>query len=537
MLAVILLLCGANYIWAQSAINDIPEKVDAADATITEMGHATITMKREVVTDPLTHLTDTIVTIENIEWNTEAGTAKKRMAQRNAANGSDFEYMDQNWAQDMQWFKFNYPSINADGEEVVLSSMACMPDGDNEIHNVNNIIVGCHITITSDKECPTSYDGTFSAALSDVRFIMSFAGSGINPFSHDTSQPHVNLVILPDYEGYGVTKTNAHPYLYQELTARQVVDAVRYGKALYETSSAVNSIRHPFRSGWRTITLGYSQGGSVALATQRFIEQNGLTDELHLAGSICADGPYDLMSTLMYYVANDSEGKPMSMPVVLPLILKGMCDSNPYMKNHQVSDYLSERFLETGIIDWITSKNMSTDDITDEWKNLYRNGKNGDSNYFREVLTSDGKAYLNKILTEEGYNYFKSLYDTNKNTYTSATGIPLPTHRGLMEDLHFALESNNVTMGWQPQHAIFLYHSYNDTVVPEKNRERACNTIGDWVIRVKGSGNDHVNEGTSFFFSNSEKADRCVEILAGSNIHQTVSDVTSMKSGFSYLDQ
>ena len=537
MLVAIFFLCGVNNIWAQSAINDIPKEVNAADATITKMGHATITMKREVVTDPNTHLIDTLATIENIEWNTEAGTAKKRMVKQNSDGGSDFSFMDKNWTQDMWWFKFNYPSINADGEKVILSSMACMPDEDEEITNVNNIIVGCHITITSDHECPTNYDGSLEAAMSDVRMIMSYAGSGLGFFSHDTSQPHVNLVILPDYEGYGVTKNDAHPYLYQELTARQVVDAVRYGKALYETSSEVSSIRHPFRNGWRTITLGYSQGGSVALATQRFIEQNGLTDELHLAGSICGDGPYDLMSTLMYYVDNDSKGIPMSMPVVLPLILKGMCDSNPYMKNHQVSDYLSERFLETGIIDWLTSKEMSTDDITDALKKLYRDGKNGDSNYFHEYLTSDGTAYLNKMLTEEGYNYFITLYETYKNTYTSAAGIPLPSHRGIMEDLHFALESNNMTMGWQPQHAIFLYHSYNDTVVPEKNRERACNTFGDWVIRVKGAGKDHVSEGTNFFVTDSEKADRCVEILAGANIHQTVSDVSSMRSGFSYLDQ
>ena len=54
-----------------------------------------------------------------------------------------------------------------------------------------------------------------------------------------------------------------------------------------------------------------------------------------------------------------------------------------------------------------------------------------------------------------------------------------------MEDLHFALESNNMTKGWQPQHPIFMYHSFKDTVVPEVNRERAGNTIGEWV---KGSG-------------------------------------------------
>jgi hypothetical protein len=115
-------------------------------------------------------------------------------------------------------------------------------------------------------------------------------------------------VILPDYEGYGVTRNNAHPYLYQELTARQVVDATRYGISLYKTSSRVDKVRHSFRSNWRSICVGYSQGGSVALATQRFIEQNGLTDELHLAGSVCGDGPYDMMATLMYYVKQHKEG-------------------------------------------------------------------------------------------------------------------------------------------------------------------------------------------------------------------------------------
>ena len=48
-----------------------------------------------------------------------------------------------------------------------------------------------------------------------------------------------------------------------------MVDATRYGIALYKTDIAVEDIRHSFRNGWRSICLGYSQGGSVALATQR----------------------------------------------------------------------------------------------------------------------------------------------------------------------------------------------------------------------------------------------------------------------------
>jgi len=36
------------------------------------------------------------------------------------------------------------------------------------------------------------------------------------------------IVIASDYEGYGLTKDRAHPYMVQNLTARQVADAVTY---------------------------------------------------------------------------------------------------------------------------------------------------------------------------------------------------------------------------------------------------------------------------------------------------------------------
>ena len=527
MLAAILLFCGSHTAMAQSSISDFPAEVNASDATITKMGHATMTMKREITVDPRTQRADTLIRLVNVEWNTASGTAKRRMARRTAVSGSDFKDKDSSWYLDMWWFNFNYPSINADGEPILLSANAAMPDED--CSEINNVIIGCHVTITSNKECPSQYSdgGSFQ---SDVNFLQNYASSGMGFDAGQYQMPYYNLVILPDYEGYGLTRNNAHPYLYQELTARQVVDAARYGIQLYKTSSQVDRIRHPFRDGWRTICLGFSQGGSVALATQRFIEQNGLTDELQLAGSVCGDGPYDLMSTLMYYVGNDIAGKVMSMPVVLPLILKGMCDCNPYMKNHQVSDYLAGDFLRTGILDWLTEKEKTTDDITDAWKNQYKAG------YYTTVLAEGGKAYLKDILKPEGYAYFKALYEANKDTYTSAAGIPLPTKRGLMEDLHFALESNNMTMGWQPQHAIYLYHSYNDTVVPEANRARAVSTLGDWVIRIFASGDDHVDEGKNFFFLCSNKVDACINMLAHAPVHQTLEYVRTLKSNSNYKE-
>lgn len=284
-------------------------------------------------------------------------------------------------------FKFEYPSVDAEGKEVMLSGIVACPTKDAD--EVRDVVIGTHITITADWQRPSAHTSGYEA--DDWGVLMSFAGGKkmtlgwrtnlvmgiLLPFwplsvgiwagvgiaaevkSGDPAFNH-NLVVLADYEGYGLTKNRAHPYLYQELTARQVVDATFAAIDLYNNDSKLNDIRHSFRKDYRTITCGYSQGGSVALATHRYIEQNGLVDDLHFVGSICGDGPYDAIATLMYYMKNDLAGKKMSMPVVLPLIIKGMLDTNPYMKGHTADEYFRPEFLACGIMDWLTKKEKST---------------------------------------------------------------------------------------------------------------------------------------------------------------------------------
>ena len=62
----------------------------------------------------------------------------------------------------------------------------------------------------------------------------------------------------------------------------------------------------PQEGDWRSFATGYSQGGAVALAVQRHIEEERLAETLHFQGSICGDGPYDLIETMRYYYADDN---------------------------------------------------------------------------------------------------------------------------------------------------------------------------------------------------------------------------------------
>ena len=47
-----------------------------------------------------------------------------------------------------------------------------------------------------------------------------------------------NLVIMADYEGYGSTKDRAHPYLYQDLTARPAASMTFTATAACITTAA-----------------------------------------------------------------------------------------------------------------------------------------------------------------------------------------------------------------------------------------------------------------------------------------------------------
>ncbi len=430
----------------------------------------------------------------------------------NAASEDETGFYDQgaNSAFEVCWFSFNYPSTGGDGQPVTLSALACMPAGVNEGAVINNVITGCHITITSNKECPTEMNTT-NNLFSDLFLTMILASSNTDP---QEDLAHHNLVILPDYEGYGITKDKAHPYLCEEVTAKQVTDALRYGIQLYQNDPKVESVRRPFREGWRTVCTGYSQGGAVAMATQRYIEEQGLSDELHLAGSLCGDGPYSPLATVLYYLEQDRQGIEMAMPVVLPLILKGLCDYDEALANYKVSDFLEERFLETGVLDWITDKEKKTDEITDAWKQLYANGKDGDETYFRSVLTSDGTAMLRNILKPELVDYLGALLDQYPD-YAKAD-IPLPEPGSLAKDLHLALEHNNLTTGWVPSHPVCLFHSTGDEVVPFENYEAAANKLGEQVTFYPSTYNGtHVSTGMEFFLS-SERLD-CFRTLTSGN--------------------
>lgn len=175
-----------------------------------------------------------------------------------------------------------------------------MPEEPNEADSIESLHIYSHFTITADNECPTS-----DLNLKE-RVIFSLLAKGTYGLGLDDDLNYISrcVIIAPDYEGYGVTKDVAHPYLAQELTARQVIDAVDYGLKLYQKHVS-DKRALDFKSNWRSFGFGFSQGGAVSLAVQRYMEQHGLDEKWRYRGTIAGDGPYDLIATMRYYMEDD----------------------------------------------------------------------------------------------------------------------------------------------------------------------------------------------------------------------------------------
>ena len=400
-----------------------------------------------------------------------------------------------------EYTTIRYKSIDHNGNPVMLSTLVVWPYN-NIFPNpeADNVIIGCHVTYGSNAERPTNYGK--NSIMSDVGMMACCAKS------NGIGSSYENLVIIPDYQGFGATHGEVHPYLSQNLTARQVLDGVRAGIAYYKQN-------HKLEKNWKSVSTGYSQGGSVAMAVHRYIEKNNLESEFNFAGSVCGSGPYDPLATLQNYLEN---GK-VYMPVSAAMMMYSMCETNPrLMGKYSPEDFLSEEFLESGVIDMIKEKKLNTDEMQEQLLQysvqfdesekkfqMYRKDKDG---YFHPY-TKDNKdeykwesGYIRTAYTETPsmLEYFTVFYFRDKGKPLGVGSDKDYVHTKVLWD---ALKDNVLYLDWTPAHPIFLYHTEEDEVVVVDNYR---NCIKEWEgskyvkgAIYKGSTYTHVNYGSVFF--------------------------------------
>ena len=396
-----------------------------------------------------------------------------------------------------RWVTLLYRCKTADGTMKELSELVVWPyygdwfgDG-----TPNQLVIGCHSTITSNDQRPTNFANMSSAT--EINMLALFA----NIFSQKA------LVIVPDYEGYGSTAGDPHPYCNRELTAEQVVTGAKAGLNYFESTVT------RMDKNWSGVAIGYSQGGAVSASVLRYCQEHNETS-LRLKGAVCGDGPYDPLATLKRYIEMDQ----LYMPVAPAMLLKGAIDTDPEMAGCAVEDFVTDKFFQTGIFDMIRDKEKNTDQIQAALLEYSRdNGDNGgftmkakcDEGFLPYTLNNlvdgNGKKRNFELENGKGTNYctVDQCLKAGVIEYFRNGTITGEVPEAKLKALEKSLAKNALTYGnYKPGRGFTFFHSTRDEVVPFCNLESVRSSWGSSDIKALSYNSGtylHVGTGTTFF--------------------------------------
>lgn len=337
-----------------------------------------------------------------------------------------------------------YQSVDANNNKITLSAKLYYKDN----QDVDFIVLNNHPTITHNDGCPTGDKPQMEA----IKYMISEGA----------------LVICPDYIGFGETSGIVHPYMCATLTARNVLDcfkaAVEYvKKQTYTKSRKTYNIN--IKSNYYTINIGYSQGGAVALAFQRYLETKATDAErklVNLAGSVCGAGPYSQNILFDEYEKMTT----LDYPVLMLYVLRGHKEAfgQTTMRDLELKDCFTPEFWE----------------------------------YYTKTLKAmmDDKATnvddINKAIKDAGFTTFSSIMhadyaDRNSKVYRT---------------IHKTLEQSNLLAdGWTPTAPITFYHDKkgNDKVVPYAETTKAMTRFKDHCSYVDAQ-DDYGYDGSGKYY-------------------------------------
>lgn len=318
--------------------------------------------------------------------------------------------------------KIEYQSVDTQNRPITLSAEVYYPTKTNNTENyqtVNYIMLNNHPTITSDAQCPSG-----SSPQMDQVYYMT------------TEQA---MVVCPDYLGFGSSKSSIHPYMCQTISARNCIDAF---KAAMEDAKKRGV---QFSPDYYTINVGYSQGGTVTLGVQRYLELDADEETrnlVRLKNSICGAGCYSQMVMADTY----ENAEQMDYPIYLPYLITGLLATygEGCMHGLTVQDCFTQKFLESGLLEQLLSKETDVDALNAAYKSYF-----GGKCTFYDIVSADFRDHSSR----------------------------------LYRSIRKALEKNDIIEGWTPQHPITFYHYKQDEVVPYAQTERAMAAFAEQDVK------------------------------------------------------
>ena len=168
-------------------------------------------------------------------------------------------------------YRFEYQTVDPAGNLIAVSSALMVPnDTATPCQGERPIVLYAHGTTTdqafnmADLESANNTEALLMAGV--------FAAEGY-------------IVVAPNYAGYDISTLGYHPYLNGDQQSKDMIDALTAARSALPTASAAATT-----DDGRLLVTGYSQGGYVAMATHRALQEAGDT----VIASAPMSGPYAL---------------------------------------------------------------------------------------------------------------------------------------------------------------------------------------------------------------------------------------------------
>jgi dienelactone hydrolase len=253
-------------------------------------------------------------------------------------------------------YRVVYKTKNTDGTEVQASGALVVPTMSGAIPMISLQ----HGTIRSDDDAPSN-----NGAGSDTYLFGSlFASSGY-------------IVSLPDYIGYGASKSLPHTYEHRSGLATASLDMLRASREFLAQNKA----------SWdkRLFITGYSEGGYATMSLHKKLEEEA-PNEFNLRASSVGAGAYD-KTAMMKFIVNTASTNVVGYNQLYVWVL--LTYDRIYGLNRPMSYYFKEPYA-TQIQSQRenVSINVSLNQVfTDQFKQAVNSGS--DANFVKAVADND----------------------------------------------------------------------------------------------------------------------------------------------------
>jgi len=163
-------------------------------------------------------------------------------------------------------YHYDYQTVGGAGESTQASAALMVPAGaGGSCQGTRPIVMYAHGTNTTKTFNMASLMGNSEALL----MAAIFASQGY-------------IVVAPNYAGYDTSTLAYHPYLNADQQSKDMIDALAGARSAFKTANASDN--------GKLFITGYSQGGFVAMATQKAMQSAGTT----VTAAAPMSGPYAL---------------------------------------------------------------------------------------------------------------------------------------------------------------------------------------------------------------------------------------------------